>query len=105
MVDESDRPTKTVTLAHEDPDTIENGIASLRQIPGMAVWEADETRTSVVENGDTDEIHVEGVEDDGDVTARVAIDYMTGPPRVLVHGDPMDEEPTDVISLESKKGE
>jgi hypothetical protein len=105
MTDESHRPTKIVTIAHEDRDTIEDGIASLRQIPGVAVWEADETRTTVVENGETDEIHVNGVEDYGSVAARVAIDYLTDPPRVIVHGDPVDEEPTDVVSLESVDGE
>jgi 3-phenylpropionate/cinnamic acid dioxygenase small subunit len=105
MTDESQRLTKTVTIAHDDRDTIEDGIDSLRQIPGMAVWEADETRTTVIENGETDEVHVEGVEDDSSVAARVAIDYLTDPPRVIVHGDPVDEEPTDVVSLESVDGE
>jgi hypothetical protein len=106
---ESNRATKTITIAHEnrveDNEIIESSIAALRQIPGMAVWEADETRTTVTDNGETDEIHVEGVEDDGGVAARVAIDYATDPPRVIVHGDPADEEPTDVVSLEHADGD
>lgn len=100
----SDRTTKTVTIAYGDQDKdsklVESTIATVRQIPGMAVWEDDETRTNVVENGKTDEIHIDGVEDDGSITGRVAIDYATDPPRVIVHGDPIDEEPTDVIPLE-----
>jgi hypothetical protein len=101
MIDESHRPTKTVTLAHEDISLVKNGLSSLRRIPGMAVWEVDETRTTMVENGVTDEIHVDGVESYGAVAARVAIDYDHDPPRVIVHGDPENEEPTDVVSLES----
>ena len=99
MTDESQRPTKTVTIAHDDPAKIEDALELLRDIPGMAAWEAAETRTTVTENGTTDELLIEGVEDDGD-TGRVAIDYLTDPPRVIVHGDPVDEEPTDVIELE-----
>ena len=102
MTDESQRPTKTVTIAHEDLDTIEDGIESLRQIPGMAVWESEtaEPRTTVIENGETDEIHVAGIGDDDTGPQRVAIDYASDPPRVIVHGDPGDEEPTDVVPLE-----
>jgi hypothetical protein len=106
---ESDRATKTITIAHgnrdEDNEIIESSITALRQIPGMAVWETDETRTTVVGNGDTDEIHVEGAEDYGSVAARVAIDYGHDPPRVIVHGDPEDEEPTDIVSLKSASEE
>jgi hypothetical protein len=102
MTDESQRPTKTVTIAHEDLDTIEDGIESLRQIPGMGIWESEpaSTRTTVIENGETDEIHVEGIGDNDTGPQRLAIDYGTDPPRVIVHGDPEDEEPTDVVSLE-----
>lgn len=107
--DESNRATKTITIAHgdqnQDHEVIDGSIAALRQIPGMAVWEDDETRTNVVANDETDEIHVEGVEDYGSVAARVAIDYATDPPRVIVHGDPADEAPTDVIPLESANEE
>lgn len=103
--DESNRATKTITIAHGDQDQdheiINDSIAALQQIPGMAVWEGDETRTNVVENGETDEIHVEGVEDCGSVAARVAINYATDPPRVVVRGDPINEEPTDIVSLKS----
>lgn len=77
----------------------------MRQIPGMAVWETDETRTTVVGNGDTDEIHVVGVEDDDTTVARVAIDYGQTPPKVIVHGNPVAEEPTDIVSLGSAEEE
>jgi hypothetical protein len=73
MTDESHRLTKTITIAHDDPAKIEDALGLFRDIPGMAAWEAAETRTTITENGTTDELLIEGAEDDGDAGHRLSL--------------------------------